>query len=307
MDSRRHFLKGALGLAAGSLLAGRGLAATQSLADRLDGTWFDISLAQWSLNKSFWSGEKDKMRFAEIAKKEFGITAVEYVNQFYMDGFSKQVVDELVRVSRDEGVRNVLIMCDREGRLGDPDEAQRATAVENHRKWIEAARALGCHAIRVNAASEGRFDEQLKLAADGLRRLSEMGDQYGISVIVENHGGLSSNGTWLAMVMREVDHPRCGTLPDFGNFRIDRVTGEEYDRYLGTRQLMPFAKGVSAKSLDFNPEGYESTMDYPRLLDIVKDAEYRGHIGIEWEGTSLDEPTGILKTKKLLQRLGGRA
>lgn len=273
----------------------------------MDGTWFDISLAQWSINKAFWSGEKDKMRFAEIAKNEFGVRAIEYVNQFYMEGFSSSVVDELVRVSRGEGVRNVLIMCDREGRLGDPDEAKRAQAIENHIKWIEAARVLGCHAIRVNAASEGKFDEQLKLAADGLRRLTEIGDQYGINVIVENHGGLSSNGSWLAAVMRLVDHPRCGTLPDFGNFRTNYETGEEYDRYLGTEQLMPFAKGVSAKTFNFKPDGYERDLDYEKLMGIVKVSGYRGYVGIEWEGKSLDEPTGILKTKKLLEMLGGRA
>lgn len=294
-------------MAAGSLIARPSLAAAASLAERMQGTWFDISLAQWSLNKAFWSGAKDKMRFAEIAKSEFGITAIEYVNQFYMEGFTPAAIDELARVSSGEGVRNVLIMCDREGRLGDPEEAKRSEAVQNHVKWIEAARTLGCHSIRVNAASEGAFDEQIKLAADGLRRLTEIGDQYGISVIVENHGGLSSNGSWLASVMREVDHPRCGTLPDFGNFHINRETGEEYDRYLGTKQLMPFAKGVSAKTFNFNPDGLERDIDYPRLFEIVKASGYRGYIGIEWEGDSLDEPTGILKTKKLLEKLGGRA
>lgn len=307
MDTRRHFLKGAAALAASSLLARASFAADGSVEPRFDGTWFDISLAQWSLNKAFWSGEKDKMRFAQIAKNEFGVKAVEYVNQFYMEGFSDSVLDELIRVSSGEGVENVLIMCDREGRLGDPDEEKRTQAVQNHVRWLEAARALGCHAIRVNAASEGLFDEQLKLAADGLRRLAEIGDRYGINVIVENHGGLSSNGAWLSAVMRLVDHPRCGTLPDFGNFRINRDTGEEYDRYLGTEQLMPFAKGVSAKTYNFNPEGMERDLDYTRLLEIVNASGYRGYIGIEWEGQSLDEPTGILLTKKLLQKLGGRA
>ncbi len=307
MDTRRHFVKGAMGLAAASLFARPSFASNDKAEARFDGTWFDISLAQWSINKAFWSGEKDKMRFAQIAKNEFGINAIEYVNQFYMEGFSDAVINELVKVSSGEGVRNVLIMCDREGRLGDPDEAKRTQAVQNHVRWIDAARALGCHSIRVNASSEGQFDEQLKLAADGLRRLSEIGDKYGINVIVENHGGLSSNGAWLSAVMRLVDHPRCGTLPDFGNFKVNRETGEEYDKYLGTEQLMPFAKGVSAKAHNFNPEGFERDMDYPRLLDIVKASGYRGYVGIEWEGKSLDEPTGILMTKKLLQKLGGRA
>lgn len=307
MDTRRHFLKGAFGLALVSQLSRLGLAAADIVAQPFSGKWFDISLAQWSLHRAFRSGEKDAMRFAQIAKSEFGIRAVEYVNQFYAKGLSSAVLDELVRVSSGEGVRNVLIMCDGEGRLGDADEAKRGQAVENHRRWLEAARTLGCHSIRVNAASEGTFDEQMKLAADGLRSLSELGDRYGVSVIVENHGGLSSNGAWLAGVIRLVDHPRCGTLPDFGNFRIDRDTGEQYDRYLGTEQLMPFAKGVSAKSFQFNPEGFERDLDYPRLLEIVKAAGYRGYIGIEWEGDSLDEPTGVLMTKKLLQKLGGRA
>lgn len=306
MDSRRHFVKSAIGLAAASLVTGKAFAKEPEDA-RFDGTWFDISLAQWSINKAFWNGEKDKMRFAQIAKNEFGVNAVEYVNQFYMEGYSQAVLDELVRVSAGEGVENVLIMCDREGRLGDPDEAKRTQAVQNHLRWIEAARALGCHAIRVNAASEGKFDEQLKLAADGLSRLCEIGDRYGINVIVENHGGLSSNGAWLSAVMRLVDHPRCGTLPDFGNFTIDRETGEEYDKYLGVQQLMPFAKGVSAKTFNFNPEGFERDMDYTKLMEIVKASGYRGYVGIEWEGKSLDEPTGILMTKKLLQKLGGRA
>ncbi|MBK1879572.1 sugar phosphate isomerase/epimerase family protein [Pelagicoccus mobilis] len=308
MESRRNFMKGALGLAAASFLTRSGFSdeKKQKKSD-LDGKWFDISLAQWSINKAFWSGEKDKMRFAEIANNEFGINAIEYVNQFYMKDYSAKMIDELARVSSGEGVDNVLIMCDREGRLGDPDDAKRTQAIENHLRWLEMAAALGCGAIRVNAASEGQFDVQLKLAADGLRRLSEIADTYGLNVIVENHGGLSSNGAWLAAVMRLVDHPRCGTLPDFGNFKINRETGEEYDRYLGTEQIMPFAKGVSAKTHAFNPEGFERDMDYLRLMDIVKRSGYRGYIGIEWEGKSLDEPTGILMTKKLLQKLGGRA
>ena len=301
-------MKSALGVAAGAAIARPLIADTVSTEtpERYDGTWFDISLAQWSLNKAFWGGQKDKMRFAEIAKNEFGITAIEYVNQFYMDGFSDKVVAELKRIANDVGVRNVLIMCDREGRLGDPDDAARSQAVDNHRKWLDAARSLGCHAIRVNAASEGAFDEQIKLAADGLRRLTEIGDEYGVSVIVENHGGLSSNAAWLAAVIDLVDHPRCGTLPDFGNFHINRETGEVYDRYLGTQQLMPYAKGVSAKSFDFNPAGEETQIDYPKIMGIVKDAGYRGYVGIEYEGKTLDESTGILKTKQLLEKLGGR-
>lgn len=297
-------MKNALAAAAGSL-ALRPLSAAQDAGGApAPGAWFDISLAQWSYNQAFWSGAKDKMRFAQISREEFGIGAVEYVNQFYAEGFGQKTVDELARVSREEGVRNVLIMCDHEGRLGDPDEAARTTAIENHVKWIEAAAALDCHAIRVNAASDGEFSEQLKLAADGLRRLSEIGDRYGISVIVENHGGLSSNGAWLAAVMALVGHPRCGTLPDFGNFRVSK--DEEYDRYLGTKQLMPYAKGVSAKTFDFDEKGEESTMDFRRLMEIARESGYRGYVGVEWEGDTFSEPEGIAKTRDLLVALGGR-
>lgn len=241
------------------------------------------------------------MAFASIAKRDYGIHAVEYVNQFYQENFSEKLVEDLRRRSADEGVRNVLIMCDREGRLGDPDAAARAKAVSNHHRWADAAKALGCHSIRVNAASAGGYDEQMKLAADGLRALGEYTDKLGLNVIVENHGGLSSNGSWLAGVMKLAAHPRVGTLPDFGNFRITPT--EEYDRYKGVAELMPFAKGVSAKSHDFDAQGNETGTDYPRMLGLVKAAGYRGHIGIEYEGSRLSEPEGIRATKALLERL----
>jgi L-ribulose-5-phosphate 3-epimerase len=171
--------------------------------------------------------------------------------------------------------------------------------VENHHKWVDAARTLGCAMIRVNAASQGTWEEQAALAADGLRRLTEHAADIGIDVVVENHGGLSSSGRWLAEVMTRVDHPRCGTLPDFGNFRI--AAGEEYDRYLGVSELMPFAKAVSAKSHDFDDDGNETRTDYRRMLRIVSDAGYSGWIGIEYEGARLPERAGIAATKRLLE------
>jgi sugar phosphate isomerase/epimerase len=168
--------------------------------------------------------------------------------------------------------------------------------VENHYKWVEAARFLGCHSIRVNAQSSGPYEEQLKLAADGLRRLSEFGAMHELNVIVENHGGLSSNGKWLASVIQRVDLQNCGTLPDFGNFG-------DYDRYQGVKELMPFAKGVSAKSHDFDAEGNETRTDYAKMMQIVLDADYHGYVGIEYEGSKLGEMEGIAATKKLLERV----
>jgi sugar phosphate isomerase/epimerase len=245
---------------------------------------FLISLAQWSLHKTLFDKKLDNRDFAKTAKEDFGIDAIEYVNQFWKDKAKDTAyVAELKKRAEDLGVKTLLIMCDGEGNLGDSDDAKRTTAVENHYKWVEAAKALGCHSIRVNAASNRSlsFEEQQKLAADGLRRLSEFAAPHGLSVIVENHGGLSSNGTWLAGVMKLVDRKNCGTLPDFGNFRVSNT--EEYDRYKGVDELMPFAKAVSAKSHDFNDAGDETRTDYFKMMEIVvKKYAYHGYCGIEY-------------------------
>ena len=266
---------------------------------------FSISLAQWSLHRAIHSGELDPLDFAMTTRATYGIDAIEYVNGFFKDKATDvRYLAEMTRRANDAGVRQLLIMCDGEGRLGDPDAGARKKTVDNHRRWIDAALLLGCHAIRVNAASSGARDEQAKLAADGLRQLAEIGGRSGLSVIVENHGGLSSDGAWLADVMRRVDHPACGTLPDFGNFRVNADT--TYDRQRGVAELMPFARAVSAKSWDFDDAGNETRMDYPALVQIVMNAGYRGFIGIEYEGGRMSEHDGILATKRLLERVRGK-
>ena len=264
--------------------------------------FFKISLAQWSLHRAFHNNERDPFNFPTITRQEFDIEAVEYVNSFYFGKEDdKQYWADLKQQCKDEGVKSLLIMCDGLGRLGDPDQASRTEAVDKHHFWVETAKFLGCHSIRVNAASEGSFEEQQKLAADGLHMLCEFGAQHDINVIVENHGGLSSNGQWLAGVMEMVDHPMVGTLPDFGNFRISPE--EEYDRYKGIEELMPYAKGVSAKSHVFDEEGNEREIDYRRMLQIVKDSGYKGYIDVEYEGSELSEPDGIRATKTLLEKI----
>lgn len=260
---------------------------------------FPISLAQWSLHKMLYAKELNHLDFPRFSKERFGIDAVEYVNAFFERKGDDAYNRELRRRCDDAGVRSVLIMCDGEGKLGDPDEGKRLQAVENHRKWVEACVVLGGHCIRVNAASDGTFEEQQRLAADGLRELCELADPYGVGVIVENHWGLSSRGDWLAGVMRMVGHPRVGTLPDFGNF-----DPKEYDRYQGVTDMMPFAKGVSAKSYEFDAmSGEEVRVEYERMLRIVLGHGYRGHIGIEYEGEKLPEVEGVFATKRLLERL----
>ena len=262
---------------------------------------FAISLAEWSLHKALFKKEITNLDFPRLAKEQYGVSGLEYVNQFFKDKAKDATyLKDLKSRAEGFGLKNVLIMIDGEGMLGAPDDAARAKAVENHKPWIDAAKQLGCHAIRVNAASQGEYAEQQKLAADGLRRVGEYGASQGISVIVENHGGLSSNGEWLAGVMKLVNMPGVGTLPDFGNFRVSREV--EYDRYKGVSELIPYAKGVSAKTHDFDASGNETHTDYKKMLDIVIASKYRGFIGIEYEGETLGEPEGIKATKALLER-----
>jgi L-ribulose-5-phosphate 3-epimerase len=258
---------------------------------------FRISLAQWSYHRALRAREFDHLDFAQIARRDHGLDAIEYVNTFFKDrARDAAYLAEMNRRAADAGVVQHLIMIDGEGALGDPDATRRARAVDNHRPWLDAARTLGCTTIRVNAQSDGPPDERERLAADGLRRLVEIAAPMNLNVIVENHGGLSSRGDWLVRVMRRVDHPRIGTLPDFGNFY-------EYDRYTGVADMMPFAKAVSAKSHAFDSDGNETRTDYVRMLRIVRDAGFTGWVGIEYEGEAMPERDGIAKTLQLLQRV----
>ena len=263
---------------------------------------FTISLAQWSLHKALFAKQLDHLDFPKTAKNDYGIDGLEYVNQFWAKKGDDAYTNELKKRCSDLGVTSVLIMCDGEGNLGDPDEAKRKAAVNNHKKWLDAAKTLGCHCIRVNAYSEGTFEEKQKLAADGLHQLCELANPYNLNVIVENHGGVTSNGKWLTGMIKLANSPRAGLLPDFGNFTVSKT--EEYDRYLGVTEMMAYAKGVSAKSHDFDDKtGAETAKDYPRLMKIVYDAGYRGRVGIEYEGSRLGEPEGIRATKVLLEKI----
>ena len=292
--TRRDFLKSSFAVGAVALGGSPLLAADEKKP------LFKISLAQWSLHKTFFDKKADPLDFAKMAKEDFGIDAIEYVNQFFKDKAKDQnYLGELKKRADGLGVKSVLIMCDGEGNLGDANEANRTKAVENHFKWADAAKFLGCHSIRVNAASSGSSDEQIERAADGLRKLSEYAAKLELNVLVENHGGLSSNGAWLAAVMKKVDLKNCGTLPDFGNFRVSGT--ENYDRYKGVTELMPFAKAVSAKSHDFDDKGNETHTDYRKMMKIVLDAGYHGYVGIEYEGGKISESDGIKATKKLLE------
>ena len=325
IDRRRFLQTGAvLGAAAatGCMDGGAALERESAPAVAAAGPLYRISLAEWSYfrelfgpglsalvdgsfrddPRSLYQGELDHLDFPARARS-MGIEAVEYVNTFFFDrARDQEYLADLKSRCDGEGVVSLLIMCDAEGDIGAPDTAVRAQTVENHHKWVEAAAFLGCRSVRVNAASAGSFEEQQELAADGLRQLCEYADGHGVDVLVENHGGISSNGQWLAGTLAMVDHPRIGSLPDFGNFRVSEEPEEWYDRYQGVTELMPYARAVSAKSYDFDEAGNETTIDYEQMMRIVLDAGYRGWVGIEFEG-SMAADEGIVKTRELLERL----
>jgi sugar phosphate isomerase/epimerase len=300
--SRRDFLKTSAGISAMAGVSSLGMAHLAA-ADPL----YKISLAEWSINKPLFGGQMQHLDFAKIAKG-VGIDAIEYVNQFFKDKAKDTAfLREMNSRAKGEGVTQVLIMCDGEGNLGDPDPVKRQTAVENHHKWVEAAKFLGCHTIRVNGYSSGTADEQMKLVADGMRKLAEFADTHGINVVIENHGGLSSNGKWLVQTIKMVNHPRAGTLPDFGNFRIagpgrgnPDAKVESYDSYVGVAEMMPLAKGVSVKPRVWDFNGNSTDIDLLRMMKIVVDAGYRGHAGIE-HGPEGRELEGIKQLRQQLE------
>ena len=266
-----------------------------------------ISLAQWSLHRALQAGEMDNLDFAGVAKNTYGIDGIEYVNRFFKDKKkNSKYLDEMNLRANDAGVKQLLIMVDDEGGLAELDDKTRMKSIQNHYNWVASAKHLGCHSIRVNAYGVGSREDMHLAAVDGLSRLAEFAKDFKINVIVENHGGLSSDGSWLSGVMKEINMDNCGTLPDFGNFCVRNEDGkcvEEYDRYKGVTELMPFAKAVSAKSNNFDSNGKETNTDFSKMIGIVKDAGYSGYVGIEYEGSVLSEHDGILATKKLLEKI----
>jgi sugar phosphate isomerase/epimerase len=311
MEKRRTFIK-----RAGTLILSSGLLNTLTSCSDLmmeedaidlplqpipEKLFFKISLAQWSLRKSLWSGNLTTLDFASTARNVYGIDGIEYVNQFFKDKATDNIyLTDLKNRASDNGVRNLIIMIDMEGNLATLDESKRMKAVDNHYKWIDAAKFLGCHSIRVNAAGKGNRDEVAAAAIESLGTLCEYGEKDGINVIVENHGGYSSDPGWLTYVIQQVGKKNCGILPDFGNFTISIWPPNYYDTYKGMEELMPYAMGVSAKSRDFDSSGQHKTSDFKKILQIVKNSGFTGYIGIEYEGYKLSSEAGIKATRHLL-------
>lgn len=270
--------------------------------------FFKMSLAEWSLHRTLFDNKMNHLDFA-AKSRSFGFEGVEYVNGFFKDkAKDMSYLKEMKSRANTEGQENVLIMIDGEGQLANADTEKRLKAIENHYKWVEAAQFLGCHSIRVNLAGGIDKAEAVKASIDSLTQLSEFAKGSNINVLVENHGGFSSNGAWMHQVFSQLKNENCGTLPDFGNFCItkdkDRNCIDEYDRYKGMKELLPFAKAVSAKSYDFNEKGEDALIDYYRMMQLVKDSGYKGFVGVEYEGKIMSEDKGIELTRDLLTRVG---
>lgn len=310
MSTRRHFVKQ-------TLLSTSALLIKPSLFAAAKDTGLKISLAEWSLHRVLQAGKLDHLDFPAKARNDFGVEAVEYVNGFFGGrkmnfkeaGKDKTYLNELLKRSKDAGIFNHLIMVDEEGPLALPNDKERLQAVDNHKKWVEAAAFLGCWTVRVNLHGEGDSAAKKTASVDSLSRLAEFARPMNINIVVENHGSDSSKGFWMADVMKQMGKANVGTLPDFGNFCISHPWGttqddckDEYDRYKGVAEMLPYAKGVSAKTYDFDTNGEQPLMDYKRLMDLVKKSSFKGYIGIEFEGNKGDEEDGIRKTKALIEK-----
>jgi len=271
---------------------------------------FSYSLAQWSLHRALEDKNLDPLDFAAKAK-ELGFTGIEYVSSFYAEKvLDTMYMAELKKRAEQNNIQSLIIMVDGEGDLAVMNEQKRNEAVENHYKWVDAAGFLGCHSIRVNLFGTGTETDMADASVLALKKLSVYGKQKNINIIVENHGGQSSHGIWLKSVISRVNMPNCGTLPDFGNFCLQRENNErwntpctkEYDRYKGIKELIPYAKGVSAKSYGFDASGNETTIDYALMAEIVKASDFQGFVGVEWEGNDISEEEGIKKTLELVKK-----
>ena len=287
-------------------------------ADPAPELFFDLSLAQWSLHKTIRSGTMSPYDFAKVAS-EFGFKGLEYVNGLYPDVMNSEnkttalqaFVEKNKALAKQYNVKNVLIMIDEEGDLSSSEEQERMTAIENHKLWIDAAHQMGCTAVRLNLHGEKEEAKWIKNSIESLSALSEYAAPFNINVIVENHGGKSSNANLLMQVINQVNFSNCGTLPDFGNFCMsenwgslkDNKCNDLYAPYLGVSEMLPKAFGVSAKSYEFDANGDETILDYYKLLSIVKKGGYDGFIGVEYEGEVLSEKEGILATKRLLEKV----
>jgi L-ribulose-5-phosphate 3-epimerase len=263
---------------------------------------FRISLAEWSIHRAINARMVTNLQFPRIAREQFGIEGLEFVNALW-EAPTQDYLRQLKQQMTKYGTKGVLIMCDGEGMMGHSDRAERRKAADNHFKWVDYAAELGCHSIRTNMypdkqpSTPAEISAFIENCADSFTRLCEYARPRNINVVIENHGGISSDPDVVVRLMKTVNLPNFGTLPDFGNFP------KTIDRYEAVAKLMPFAKGVSFKCYDFGADGWETVIDMQKMMKIVLDAGYHNWVGIEYEGNRLSEFEGIQAGKRVLDRL----
>lgn len=317
--NRRSFLRQTAGVIALGSLSDAAVQSASAPDPR-----YRLALGQWTFNRTFRGAEgvtrRDSLKFPTMAG-ELGFEGVDYSGILLGEHHANsKSLAELNRRAADAGVKNVLILVDLGDLLGAADATARQANAEKFRPWLEAAATLGCTGIRINPFAETSLpaDEQAQLLADGVNRLLKFSVPMNLDVLLENHGeGLRTDGAWIASVVKQVANDRCGTLPDFGNFQKNRATGEFHDRYAGVAAMLPYAKCVCAKSLDFDANGDECYSDYGKLLAQVAKSDFRGWIEVEYEGPGhspggpaperkpaapLGETEGCLATKRLLEK-----
>ena len=284
--------------------------------------FFKLSLAQWSLHKNIKYGDMDPYDFAQVAKS-FNFSGIEYVTALYdnvmkvRDGDMSKAITFWARKNKKlaeiNDIKNVLIMIDEIEGLAEENKSRRLKAVENHKMWIDAAEIMGCESVRLNLYGTSNAEKWKDLSIKSLSDLGSYAKNSGVNVIVENHGRISSDIPKLMDVIYGVDMDNVGTLPDFGNFCMadegygsvfDGSCETVYDFYKGVEEMMPKAFAVSAKSNDFDDNGDEKTIDYMRMMKIVKSFGYTGYVGVEYEGERLSEEDGIKATRDLLIKIG---
>ena len=328
INSRRKFLKNTFSVFSTTLLA------PNLFAKKIDKSKMDIGLQMYSFAPLIMQGKFDLLGFPDLVKNTYGINGAEYWSIPFMGRENdRDFLNDLKRRSDDNGVDNLIILVDdidiktmQSGpSLASSNKNDRDTAIDYHKKWVDVAKNIGCHSIRINLRSEEENDQKiLENSSESISKLIEFSKQDIISIVIENHGGITGDADWLVSLMKNVDSKHLGTLPDFGtyNFCIKRGNlnfqslsencEDQYDKYLGVKKLMPYAKGVSAKSHEFDKDGEELSTNYSRMIKIISESNYKGYITIEYEGamkgmfggegTYLSPHEGILATKKLINK-----
>ena len=289
IQNRRLFLQslgiGSCGLSLGTNLFGK---------DKSDPSRFPIGIQEYTFNRILRSGKLKHLDYPAMVKKELGIEHVEYWSRpFEGKHTDKKFVGELNSRTKGEGISNVLILVDEKHELDHEKKSERDKSVDLHKGWIDCAAQLGCDAIRVNCRMGGDPKDNLNRAVDGVGRLCEYAKDTSVKVVIEPHGRNSQNPDWLLAVMKELNHPHAGILPDFNNFG-------SYDRYSAVEKTLPFAPAVCAKALKFDDEGNETHTDYFKMLKIVYESTFSGVISIEFEGHGVDPIVGSRMTQDLI-------